>query len=308
MPQINILSAHVADLIAAGEVVEKPANAVKELLENCFDAGARSVTVEIRGGGREYIRITDDGCGMSPEDAGICFLRHATSKLSDERGLEAIGTMGFRGEALAAISSVSRMVLTTRRHGSPNGVRVELTAGEIDSMGEVGCREGTVIEVRDLFYNTPARLKFLGTDRAEGLACVQTALRSAMGRPEISVRCIRDGAEQFFTPGDGKQESCVYALLGRETALDFLRVDAQGDGVSCTGFISAPEHCRGNRTAQFFFCNGRPIRSQKLSAALEQAYKNAAMVGKFPACVLYLTLNPAAGGGDGPPPKAAGGG
>lgn len=294
MPQINILSAHVADLIAAGEVVEKPANAVKELLENCFDAGARSVTVEIRGGGREYIRITDDGCGMSPEDAGICFLRHATSKLSDERGLEAIGTMGFRGEALAAISSVSRMVLTTRRHGSPNGVRVELTAGEIDSMGEVGCREGTVIEVRDLFYNTPARLKFLGTDRAEGLACVQTALRSAMGRPEISVRCIRDGAEQFFTPGDGKQESCVYALLGRETALDFLRVDAQGDGVSCTGFISAPEHCRGNRTAQFFFCNGRPIRSQKLSAALEQAYKNAAMVGKFPACVLYLTLNPAA--------------
>ncbi len=293
MAEINILSAHVSDLIAAGEVVEKPANAVKELLENAFDAHARSVTVEIRGGGREYIRITDDGMGMSPEDAGICCLRHATSKLSDARGLEAVGTMGFRGEALAAISSVSRMSITTRRQGSPQGVRIELTAGEIDEMHELGCREGTVMEVRDLFYNTPARLKFLGSDRAEGQACVQTALRSAMGRPEISVRCIKDGAEQFFTPGDGKMESCVYALLGRETALDFLSVDSENEGVRARGFVSAPEHCRGNRSGQHFYCNGRPIRSQKLSAALEQAYKNSAMVGKFPACVLYITINPA---------------
>ncbi len=292
MPQINILSAHVADLIAAGEVVEKPANAVKELLENAFDAHARSVTVDIRGGGRECIRISDDGAGMSSEDAGICCLRHATSKLADEKGLEAIGTMGFRGEALAAISSVSRMVLTTRQQGAPTGTRVVLTAGEIDDMGEIGCREGTTIEVRDLFYNTPARLKFLGTDRAEGQTCVQTALRSALGRPEISVRCLKDGVEQFFTPGDGKIESCVYALLGRELALDFLSVDSEGEGIACRGFVSAPEHCRGNRTAQYFFCNGRPIRSQKLSAALEQAYKNSAMVGKFPACVLYLSLNP----------------
>ena len=292
MAQINILSSHVADLIAAGEVVEKPANAVKELLENAFDAHARSVTVDIRGGGRECIRIIDDGVGMSAEDAGICCLRHATSKLSDAKGLEAIGTMGFRGEALAAVSSVSRMTLTTRQRGAAEGTRVELTAGEIDDMSAVGCREGTVIEVRDLFYNTPARLKFLGSDRAEGQACVQTALRSAMGRPEISVRCLKDGAEQFFTPGDGKLESCVYALLGRETALDFLSVESENEGVLCRGFVSAPENCRGNRTGQYFFCNGRPIRSQKLSAALEQAYKNSAMVGRFPACVLYITLNP----------------
>ena len=292
MPQINILSSHVADLIAAGEVVEKPANAVKELLENAFDAHARSVTVDIRGGGRECIRIIDDGAGMSAEDAGICCLRHATSKLSDAKGLEAIGTMGFRGEALAAIASVSRMSITTRQRGTAQGARVELTAGEIDEMSEIGCREGTVIEVRDLFYNTPARLKFLGSDRAEGQACVQTALRSAMGRPEISVRCLKDGAEQFFTPGDGKLESCVYALLGRETALDFLSVESENEGILCRGFVSAPEHCRGNRTLQYFFCNGRPIRSQKLSAALEQAYKNTAMVGKFPACVLYIELNP----------------
>ena len=292
MSQINVLSAHVADLIAAGEVVEKPANAVKELLENAFDAHARSVTVDVRGGGRECIRITDDGAGMSAEDAGICCLRHATSKLSDARGLEAIGTMGFRGEALAAISSVSRMSITTRQQGSPRGTRITLTAGEIDDMGEIGCREGTTIEVRDLFYNTPARLKFLGSDRAEGQACVQTALRSAMGRPEISVRCYKDGVEQFFTPGDGRPESCVYALLGRETALDFLTVESENEGIVCRGFVSAPEHCRGNRTAQYFFCNGRPIRSQKLSAALEQAYKNSAMVGRFPACVLYIELSP----------------
>lgn len=292
MSQINILSSHVADLIAAGEVVEKPANAVKELLENAFDAHARSVTVDIRGGGRECIRIMDDGAGMSAEDAGICCLRHATSKLSDAKGLEAIGTMGFRGEALAAIASVSRLSITTRQRGTAQGTRVELTAGEIDEMSEIGCREGTVIEVRDLFYNTPARLKFLGSDRAEGQACVQTALRSAMGRPEISVRCLKDGAEQFFTPGDGKLESCVYALLGREAALDFLSVESENEGIRCRGFVSAPEHCRGNRTSQYFFCNGRPIRSQKLSAALEQAYKNSAMVGKFPACVLYIELNP----------------
>ncbi len=294
MSKINILSPLLADMIAAGEVVERPASVIKELMENCFDAGANKVTVEFHRGGTPYIRVTDDGCGMSPEDAGIAFMRHATSKLKDEKGLEAIGTMGFRGEALAAISAVSKIELVTREKGAAEGVRVTVQAGDIIDMAPCGCPEGTSITIRDIFFNTPARLKFLKSDRAEASACIAAALRCALGKPEASVKCIRDGEEEFFTPGDGKQESCVYALLGRETALDFLRVDAQGDGVSCTGFISAPEHCRGNRTAQFFFCNGRPIRSQKLSAALEQAYKNAAMVGKFPACVLYLTLNPAA--------------
>ena len=290
MPQIQILSQHVADLIAAGEVVERPASAVKELLENAVDAGARTVVAEIRRGGREYIRITDDGCGMAPEDAGVCFLRHATSKLRDERGLEAIGTLGFRGEALAAISSVSRVTLTTRARGAAMGVRMELAAGEIESMEETGCPEGTTIVVRDLFYNTPARQKFLGSDRAEAGACVQTALRCALGRPEVSVRCLRDGEEEFFSPGDGRPDSCVYALLGKEFAENVREVRTENDGVAVTGFVSAPGHCRGNRAAQYFFCNGRPIRSRSLQTALEQAYKNAAMVGKFPACVLYIRL------------------
>ena len=290
MPVIHVLSPHVADLIAAGEVVERPASAVKELLENAVDAGARTVVLELRAGGRDYIRVTDDGVGMAPEDAGICFLRHATSKLSDERGLEAIGTLGFRGEALAAISAVSRITLTTRRRGAAMGVRVEAEAGEIVSMEETGCPEGTKITVRDLFYNTPARQKFLGTDRSEGAACVQSALRTALGRPDVSFRCLRDGQEEFFSPGDGTAKSAVYALLGRDAAAGLLPVDTESDGVAVKGFVSAPGYCRGNRGAQYFFCNGRPIRSRALQAALEQAYKNTAMVGKFPGCVLYITL------------------
>ena len=290
MPHIHILSPHVADLIAAGEVVERPASAVKELLENAFDAGAGTVVLELRAGGREMIRVTDDGCGMSPEDAGVCFLRHATSKLSDARGLEAIGTLGFRGEALAAVASVSRITLTTRARGADTGVRMELAAGEIVSMEECGCPEGTTITVRDLFYNTPARQKFLGSDRAESAACVQAALRCAMGRPEISVRCLRDGQEEFFSPGDGRTASAVYALLGREFAAGLKPLDTENEGVRVTGFVSDPGHCRGNRSGQYFFVNGRSIRSRSMQAALEQAYKNMAMVGKFPACVLYVTL------------------
>ena len=290
MPVIHVLSPHVADLIAAGEVVERPASAVKELLENAVDAGARTVVLELRAGGRDYIRVTDDGVGMAPEDAGICFLRHATSKLSDERGLEAIGTLGFRGEALAAISAVSRITLTTRRRGAAMGVRVEVEAGEIVSMEETGCPEGTTITVRDLFYNTPARQKFLGTDRSEGAACVQSALRTALGRPDVSFRCLRDGQEEFFSPGDGTAKSAVYALLGRDAAAGLLPVDTESDGVAVRGFVSAPGCCRGNRSAQYFFCNGRLIRSRALQAALEQAYKNTAMVGRFPGCVLYITL------------------
>lgn len=290
MPIIHVLSPHVADLIAAGEVVERPASAVKELLENAVDAGARTVVLEIRAGGRDLIRVSDDGSGMAPEDAGVCFLRHATSKISDERGLEAIGTLGFRGEALAAISAVSRITLTTRRRGAPMGVRVEVEAGEIVSMEEIGCPEGTTISVRDLFYNTPARQKFLGTDRSEAAACVQSAMRTALGRPEVSFRCLRDGQEEFFSPGDGTAKSAVYALLGREFSAGLLPVDTESDGVAVHGFVTAPAHCRGNRSAQYFFCNGRPIRSRSLQAALEQAYKNTAMVGKFPGCVLYVTL------------------
>ena len=277
-------------MIAAGEVVERPASVIKELMENSFDAGAHNVTVEIRGGGATYIRVTDDGCGMAPEDAGVAFLRHATSKLHDERGLEAISTMGFRGEALAAISAVSRIELTTRLRGSAEGTRVTLEAGDIQDMLSCGCPEGTTMTVRDIFFNTPARLKFLKSDRSEASACASTALRCALGHPEVSVRFIKDGSEEFFSPGDGRLDSCVYTLLGRELASTLLGVKSEADGMRVTGFTSSPSAGRGNRSAQYFFCNGRYIRSALLQAAVEQAYKNTLLTGRYPACVLYLDM------------------
>ncbi len=294
MPEIQILSPHLADLIAAGEVVERPASVVKELVENAFDAGARTVTVELRGGGATYLRVTDDGCGMAPEDAGIAFLRHATSKLHDEQGLEAIGTMGFRGEALAAISAVSHITLTTRQRGEAAGTHMTLDAGDIQDMYETGCPEGTTMIVRDLFFNTPARRKFLKSDRAEGAACAAAALRCALGRPDVSVRCIRDGEEVFFSPGDNKLDSCVYSLLGRDLAMSLLPCTGEADSVRVHGFISSPAAGRGSRAQQYFFCNGRWIRSTALQAALEQAYRNTLLVGRFPACVLYIELSCAA--------------
>lgn len=294
MTKINILPPHLADMIAAGEVVERPASVIKELCENAFDAGAKKVTVEFKNGGAPYIRISDDGCGMSPEDAGIAFMRHATSKLHDERGLEAIGTMGFRGEALAAIAAVSKIELITREKGAAEGIRMTVNAGDIEDMLPCGCSEGTSITVRDIFFNTPARLKFLKSDRSEASACVAAALHCALGRPEVSVRCIRDGVEEFFTPGDGKAESAVYSLLGRETATGLLPCNGSGDGISVEGFVSSPAKGHGNRGKQFFFCNGRYIRSAMLQSALEQAYKNTLLTGRFPAAVIYLNLGNAA--------------
>ncbi len=290
MPVINILSPHVADMIAAGEVVERPASVIKELVENSFDAGARNITVAIEDGGATCIRVTDDGCGMAPEDAGVAFLRHATSKLRDERGLEAISTMGFRGEALAAISAVSEIELTTRRRGDREGTRVTLTAGDIQDMGPWGCPEGSTMTVRRLFYNTPARLKFLKSDRSEASACIQAALRCALGHPEVSLRFLRDGKEEFFSPGDGRMDSCVYALLGRDVAKDLLPCESRMDNMAVRGFVSSPAAGRGNRGAQYFYCNGRYIKSALLQSAVEQAYKNTLLTGRYPACVLYLEL------------------
>ncbi len=292
MAVINLLSPLVADMIAAGEVVERPGSVVKELLENAVDAGARNVTVELRGGGATYIRVTDDGCGMSPEDAGNCFLRHATSKLKDAEGLAAIGTLGFRGEALAAISAVSRIELITRPKGEPEGTRVLVEGGEIREMGPWGCPEGTSFVVRDLFYNTPARLKFMKSDRAEGSHCVLLAQKVALGHPEISIRCLHDGKEDFFTPGDGKTQSAVYSILGRDMALQMLECQGGGQDVDVTGFVSSPAAGRGNRALQFFFVNGRAIKSLSLQAALEQAYKNTLLVGRYPACALYIHVAP----------------
>lgn len=291
MAAINILSPHVADLIAAGEVVERPASIVKELIENSFDAGAKNVTCEIRNGGATFIRVTDDGCGMSPEDAGIAFERHATSKLHDEFGLESIATMGFRGEALAAISSVSRIELITRRRGDSAGTRLTLEAGEIQDMDAFGCPDGTTMIVRDLFYNTPARLKFMKSDRSESSACINAALRCALGRPDVSVRFIRDGSDEFFSPGDGRIDSCLYSLLGRSEASGMLECSSSSDDLKLSGFISSPSDCRGNRAHQYFFVNGRFIRSVLLQTALEQAYRNTLLSGRYPSCVLYLELS-----------------
>lgn len=292
MSVINILPPHVADMIAAGEVVERPASVIKELIENSVDAGARNITVEIQNGGMGLIRVSDDGCGMSPEDAGVAFLRHATSKLHDERGLESISTLGFRGEALAAISAVSRIELLTRQRGDDTGTHVALTAGDIQEMGPAGCPEGTRMSIKDLFFNTPARLKFMKSDKAEGSACTAMALRCALGHPEVSVRMIKDGQEQFFSPGDGQIKSAVYSLLGRDTANGMLECSGENDGVTVKGYISAPHAGRGNRAMQFFFINGRPFRSQAIQAALEQAYRNTLLTGRFPGCALYIELSP----------------
>ena len=274
MPDIQILSPHLADLIAAGEVVERPASVVKELVENAFDAGARTVTVELRGGGATYLRVTDDGCGMTPEDAGIAFLRHATSKLHDAQGLEAIGTMGFRGEALAAISAVSHITLTTRRQGAPGGTHMTLDAGEIQDMYETGCPEGTTMIVRDLFYNTPARLKFMKKDSAETAAVNGLMQHLALSRPDVSFRFIKDGTEALHTPGDGKLDSAVYAALGRDFARTLTPVEGRGGEVRVSGFVTKPLCGRGSRGMQTFFVNGRFIKSQLLTAALEEGYRN----------------------------------
>ena len=293
MPKILQLDQHVADLIAAGEVVERPASVVKELLENSIDAGASVLTVEISAGGMTYIRVTDNGCGIAPEDAKTAFLRHATSKLRDAGGLEAIGTLGFRGEALAAIAAVSRIELLTRRQGFDDGVRLTLEAGDTVDFTAAGCPEGTTIIVRDLFFNTPARQKFMKTDRAESSAIASAVLRCALSHPEVSIRFIKEGKTEYHTPGDSRVDSCIYSLLGRDFASGLIKAESLIEDVGVSGFISSPGAARGNRSYQFFFVNGRPIRGITLQAALEQAYANRLTSGQYPSCVLYITLNPA---------------
>ena len=288
MPTIQVLAPHVADLIAAGEVVERPASVAKELMENAIDAGASKVTVEISHGGMTFLRVTDDGCGIPAGQLQTAFLRHATSKLRTEYDLEAIGTLGFRGEALAAISAVSRVEVMTRTADSPLGASLSLEGGVPGAVEESGCPLGTTMVVRDLFYNTPARLKFMKKDSAEGAAVFAVVQRVALSHPEVSVKFIRDGKQELLTPGDGQLQSAVYSVLGRELALGFRPVKASGEDMTVTGFVSLPACCRGSRNWQFFFVNGRQVKSPLMAAALEQAYQNQKMVGKFPGCVLHL--------------------
>lgn len=288
MPHIQQLDSHVADLIAAGEVVERPASVVKELMENAIDAGADKLTVEIQHGGMTLIRVTDNGCGIAADEAETAFLRHATSKLRTEYDLEAIGTLGFRGEALAAISAVSRMELLTRTADAPLGAALSLDAGVVVSHEEAGCPQGTTMVVRDLFYNTPARLKFMKKDSAEGAACFAMVQRLALSHPEVSIKFLRDGKQDLLTPGDSQLKSALYAVLGRDLALGFTPVKGSGEDMTVTGFVSLPTCCRGTRGYQHFFVNGRYVKSRTMMAALEEAYANQKMVGKFPGCVLHL--------------------
>lgn len=290
MPKIQQLDAHVADLIAAGEVVERPASAIKELIENAIDAGASSITVEIQNGGMTFMRVTDDGCGMEPHDARIAFLRHATSKLRTKDDLAAIGTLGFRGEALAAIASVSKIDLLTKTRGSASGTALYLEAGVVCSEEPAGCADGTTILVRDLFYNTPARMKFMKSDTAEASAVFTAVQREALSHPEISFRFLKDGVEQLHTAGDGDRRGAIYQVLGRQLANDLTPVESRWEKIAVSGFVTKPTATRGNRSLQFFFVNGRFIKSRTLCAALEEAYKNQMMAGRFPACVLHITL------------------
>lgn len=289
MPKIIQLSPHVANLIAAGEVVERPASVAKELLENAIDAGATQVTIEIRDGGMTFLRVTDNGCGMVPQDARTAFLRHATSKLRTAEDLAAIDTMGFRGEALAAIASVSRIDLMTKPTGSVCGTSLQLEAGNITEETEAGCPEGTTIIVRDLFFNTPARMKFMKADTVEGGKVAAAVQQQALAHPEVAFRFLRDGKEILSTPGNGELEAAVYCVYGRDSG-KMVKVDSHWDNYTLTGFVSKPTDSRPSRNLQTFFVNERPVRSKLLIAALEEAYRNQMMVGKFPACVLHLQV------------------
>ena len=290
MPQIQQLPAHIADLIAAGEVVERPASVCKELLENALDAGASAVSVELEKGGLTYLRVTDNGCGMAADQLPTAFLRHATSKLRTASDLAAIHTLGFRGEALAAISAVSRLDVFSREPSSDAGAMLHLEGGVPGEVTAAGCPVGTTVCVRDLFYNTPARMKFMKKDSAEGAAASAVVTQLALSHPNVSFKLLRDGAEVLHTPGNGELLPAVYAALGREFALSLLPVSGSNGEVRVSGFVTKPLAGHGTRARQLFFVNGRLVKSQLLTAAVEEGYRNRLLKGKFPGCVLHITL------------------
>ena len=290
MPVINVLDRHVAELIAAGEVVERPSSVIKELVENSIDAGATSVTVEIKNGGSTYMRVTDNGCGIGRQDVPKAFLRHATSKILTQDDLDSIGTLGFRGEALASVCAVARVELLTRCDDENIGTHYTISGSDEVSLDDAGCPKGTTIIVRDLFYNVPARMKFLKKDVSEGNSVAGVMDRIALSHPEVSFTFIRDGKQQLNTPGNGDIKAAVYAVYGREFTSNLLSVSYNLNGVNVIGFISKPTAARANRNMQHFYINGRYVQSRTAMAALEEACKGSVMVGKFPACVLYLNI------------------
>ncbi len=290
MPKINVLPREIYELIAAGEVVERPSSAVKELLENSVDAGADSITLEIKAGGIKYIRITDNGCGIAREDVRNAFTGHATSKITVSDDLDCVATLGFRGEALASIAAVSRVEMFTRTAEEETGTHAVVEGGQFISIDDAGCPVGTTIVVRDIFYNVPARMKFLKKDVTEANSVAAVADRLAVSHPEIAVRFIRDGKQTLCSSGDGKLISAVYAVYGKEFADSLIPVSGSNSTVKVEGYVSKPLNARANRNMQLFYVNGRMVRTKTACAALEEAFKGSVMVGKFPSCVLNLTM------------------
>lgn len=293
MARINVLPKEIYQLIAAGEVVERPSSVVKEMIENSLDAGAKNITLEIKNGGSTYIRITDDGCGIERDDVRKVFISHATSKISKKDDLNSIGTLGFRGEAMASISAVSKVELLTKAENEEIGTRYEIAGGEELEFDDAGCPNGTTIVVRDIFFNTPARMKFLKKDVTEGNQVAGIVDRMAISHPEISFRFIRDGKQVLITSGNGDLKSTVYSVLGKEMSDSLMSVDYSFNDMRIMGFVSKPTASRKSRAGQYFYINNRIVKSKTAMAALEQAYKNTIMVGRFPACVLNIELNPA---------------
>lgn len=294
MPSINVLSKEISELIAAGEVIERPASVIKELVENSIDSGASHITVEIKNGGTTYMRVTDDGCGMSFEDVPTAFLRHATSKITEKDDLDNICTLGFRGEALASVAAVARVELMTKQEDETYGTIYKIEGSAEVSHEKSGCPDGTTIIIRDLFYNVPARQKFMKKDVTEANAVSQILQKITLSHPEISIKLIRDNRMEFNSSGDGELFSAVYAVYGRDFARDLIPVDYSINGIKVTGYIIKPLYAKNNRTFQNFFVNGRYVKSRLCSAALESAFTNMIMTGKFPACVLMIELSPAA--------------
>lgn len=292
MAHINILPKEVYSLIAAGEVVERPMSVVKEMLENSIDAGAKHIIVEIKNGGTTYIRITDDGCGIAREDVEKVFISHATSKISTGEDLNAIGTLGFRGEAMASIAAVAKVELLTKTENENTGTRYQISGGEKISLSDAGCPNGTTVVVRDIFFNVPARMKFLKKDVTEGNAVQGVVDRIALSHPEISFRFIREGRQVLITSGNSDLKGTVYSVFGAELSDTLIETDYSYNSMRLTGYVSRPHQSRKSRSMQFFFINGRLVKSATAMAALEQAYKNLIMVGRYPACVLNIEIDP----------------
>ncbi|MBQ4136552.1 MAG: DNA mismatch repair endonuclease MutL, partial [Clostridia bacterium] len=290
---INVLDFSVANLIAAGEVVDRPASVIKELLENSIDAGADDITVEIKRGGITFMRVTDNGKGISKDDLPVAVKRHATSKIHNADDLDSILTLGFRGEALAAIASVSRLRIMSKTADSETGHILESSCGEVKGIIEAGCANGTTVIVEDLFANVPARLKFLKKDVTEAMAVSAYVEKIALSRPDISIKLIIDGNMKFMTSGDNKLYNVIYVLFGKDFAKRLIEVDNNADGIRVHGYIGAPDNIRANRNFQNFFINGRFIKSKTVAAALEQAYSAFIPSEKFPCAVLNIDISPA---------------